>query len=246
MTRLSKRNRDFIVNGKPYVVKKFQKLQETFPHWSVKTIKRIVASLRSNGYIEVEHFCSGINKTNWYFVTEKAREEFPHSPMWQESSKGQNDTTKGQNDPLEGSNSTYREGQNDPLEGSKEKNLQYNEIKNKDKKENKYVRARAQEVFSNPSSELIEAWDGYVEMRCLMHEPFTSYAVRQIVSRLERLSFGDQSKMVKILNQSVANGWKGVFELPEDKKRTGQPQSVNSSNEMYQEGLEIMKRSGMI
>ena len=242
-TLANQKNGKFIVDGIAYVKVTYPELEKIFCHWGVCTIKRAIYSLQSSGYIEIHHFGSGIDKTNWYRATDKAVELLHMDSVLNESTSYQSDTSIV-------SNRHHPSYQNDTSIVSKTQNLQSNkkETKERVKKDTRaHVRAKASEVFANPSPELTEAWDAFVDMRCQMREPFTAYAVRQNVANLERLSQGDQAKMAAILNQSVANGWKGVFPLPEDKARARQRQSrpqQPSAEDIYDEVQDILNNGG--
>ena len=58
----------------------------------------------------------------------------------------------------------------------------------------------------------------YVDMRKRIKAPMTDKAVKLAMNKLERLSQGDNDKAIKILEQSIINSWKGLFELKEEKK----------------------------
>lgn len=58
----------------------------------------------------------------------------------------------------------------------------------------------------------------YVDMRKRIKAPMTDKAVKLAMNKLERLSQGDNEKAIKILEQSIMNSWKGLFELKEEKK----------------------------
>lgn len=68
-------------------------------------------------------------------------------------------------------------------------------------------------VFPDPDPELIEAWNGYVAMRKKIKASLTDRATQLALNNLVKLSGGDRAKAIKILDQSVMNGWKGLFEL---------------------------------
>ena len=110
------------------------------------------------------------------------------------------------------------------------------------------ARAKLAPPFDDPPPELVEAWEGFIEMRKAKRNTPTEKAVKLLASKLEKLAPGNDLMKADILNQSTERGWQGVFPLKTDYQRS-QPKSYNaqpSAEEMYQEGLEIMKRSGMI
>lgn len=70
-----------------------------------------------------------------------------------------------------------------------------------------------------PTDDLLnQAFADYVEMRKQIKSPMTERAVQLAMNNLEKLSGGDNDKAIRILNQSIMNSWKGLFELKEDKQ----------------------------
>lgn len=63
--------------------------------------------------------------------------------------------------------------------------------------------------FSLPSDINLETWEAYIEMRKSIKHPMTEYAKQLIITKLS--SIGQDKN--KVLNQSIENGWKGVFPL---------------------------------
>lgn len=57
-----------------------------------------------------------------------------------------------------------------------------------------------------------EAWDGFIEMRKKAKSPFTGRALNLAISELEKLRAQGQDPGA-VLNQSVMNGWKGLFPI---------------------------------
>lgn len=97
------------------------------------------------------------------------------------------------------------------------KNLHiYKETKKGRNKENK---ADFSSIYEDAPVELHEAMKAFEEMRLSMRgTPFTENAFRLIMNKVNKLSGGDIGKSIEILNQSVMNSWKGVFELKQEKK----------------------------
>lgn len=82
---------------------------------------------------------------------------------------------------------------------------------------NKEIYKESWKYFDSP--ELEEAFNDYVEMRKKLKAPMTEKAIKLAIDKLFKLSNGDEHLMVEIINQSVMNSWKGLFEL---KGATGQ------------------------
>jgi len=60
---------------------------------------------------------------------------------------------------------------------------------------------------------LRDAMERFKDHRERLHTPMTDYAVSRMLARLGKLSGGSETKKIAILNQSIEQGWKGVFAL---------------------------------
>ncbi|MDU2156544.1 phage replication initiation protein [Clostridium sp.] len=67
----------------------------------------------------------------------------------------------------------------------------------------------------------------FIKMRKAIKSPMTSNALKLMLSRLDKLSNCDNGKKFKILEQSIMNSWKSIYEL---KNENGQ-KKVQYSNE---------------
>lgn len=61
-----------------------------------------------------------------------------------------------------------------------------------------------------------EAFDAYVEMRKKMRRPLTASAKPLVLRALEALAPGRPDAQRAILEQSILNGWAGVFPLKKE------------------------------
>lgn len=82
---------------------------------------------------------------------------------------------------------------------------------------------------------LNDAFTAYVENRKALRSPMTDRAVSLAIKHLQELSGGDDGKAIAILNQSVENGWKGLFEL----KSNGPHGKPNKFNEFEQRNYDF-------
>ena len=64
-----------------------------------------------------------------------------------------------------------------------------------------------------PDSPLKEALLGYRESRRNLQAPMTDRAEQLALEMLESLAPGDTKTQIAIVNQSVLNGWRGLFQL---------------------------------
>lgn len=68
---------------------------------------------------------------------------------------------------------------------------------------------------------LREALKDYKDMRLKMSKGFSTNAMKLILNKLSKLSSDDDTK-IAIVNQSIENTWKGLFELKNKPKTSGQ------------------------
>ena len=70
------------------------------------------------------------------------------------------------------------------------------------------------------NAELIEALEGFVEMRKKIKAPLTEHAFSLLLKKLDGMGNTDEEKAA-IVNQSVMNSWKGLFPLKQEVRRSG-------------------------
>ena len=86
------------------------------------------------------------------------------------------------------------------------------------------------------NAELLEALEGFVEMRKKIKAPLTEHALSLLLKKLDGLGHSDAEK-VEIVNQSVMNNWKGLFPLKQEVRQhgTGRNDSRAALEERYQD-----------
>lgn len=89
------------------------------------------------------------------------------------------------------------------------------------------------------NAELIEALEGFVEMRKKVKAPLTEHALSLLLKKLDGLGHSDAEK-VEIVNQSVMNNWKGFFALKQEVRQhgTGRNDSREALEARYQDFAE--------
>ena len=65
--------------------------------------------------------------------------------------------------------------------------------------------------------DLVKAIDKFVEFRKGIKKPMTDYAIELMVKKLYEFTKGNICDSVDILEQSIMNGWQGIFPLKENK-----------------------------
>ncbi len=91
-------------------------------------------------------------------------------------------------------------------------------------KESKVKKSKANEIFNKTALQC--AIDDFREFRKKIKKPMTDRAVELLTENLNKLAPDDETK-IKILNQSIVNGWQGVFEL---KQKDGEQRYESKSN----------------
>jgi predicted phage replisome organizer len=86
--------------------------------------------------------------------------------------------------------------------------------KNKNKKEN---------IYTDMPDELISALKDFEDMRKRIKSPLSDRAKQMLLTKLDKLAGDDTEKKIAILEQSIFNSWKGVFEI--DDRRSDQKRS---------------------
>lgn len=226
--------------GRRWVYNTYAEWVMQFPFWSESQVKRIFTSLRNLGVIEVKQIrASQHDRTNYYTVN------FDHELL-----KGSKDAEQtkasvrtGETVPSMGANSPDRTGQNRPFDEDETvpsmstnssdlsetttkttteitAEITKQRISDPPKKPKRLTPAqkRDQEVMAaKPSHVDDETWEMFIEHRKEIKAPMTSRAAQMLANRLLNHSSVDA---VRAIEQSVENGWKGVF--PE--RQQAQPQ----------------------
>lgn len=86
-------------------------------------------------------------------------------------------------------------------------------------------------ALNSLSGEVLEAFRGYMDYRKSIGAAMTDRAVQLAVNKLNELAPGNPSVQVAIINQSVLNGWKGLFALKDVEQKS--PQKGSTSNTFH-------------
>lgn len=73
---------------------------------------------------------------------------------------------------------------------------------------------------------IMKDWTEYIKVRKDIKKPMSDRAITLMMNKLESLSH-DKHEQVQILNQSIMQGWTGLYALKDDGKSRGQPRNVN-------------------
>lgn len=92
----------------------------------------------------------------------------------------------------------------------------------------KVSKGKVSTVYYPNDEKLNEVFLQYIEHRKAIKHPLkTDYAINLAMKNLEKLSNGDNDTAIEILNQSIMNGWQGLFELKNQKPKK---QTTNSND----------------
>ena len=81
----------------------------------------------------------------------------------------------------------------------------------------KSVETILDEIGFGCSDELTKSVESFAEFRKGIKKPMTDYAVELMVKKLYEMTKGDIWMSIEILEQSIMNGWQGIFPLKENK-----------------------------
>ena len=70
-------------------------------------------------------------------------------------------------------------------------------------------------VYYPNDEKLNKAFEDFLIHRKQIKKPMSDRAITLAINKLEELSEGDNDKAIEIINQSILNGWQGIFELKE-------------------------------
>ena len=86
----------------------------------------------------------------------------------------------------------------------------------------KKSKATVQDVLEMIPEGLRETAEAFVEHRKKLKAPMTGHALELAIKKAKKLANDDLDTTIAIMEQSIENGWKGIFELKEESpKKTG-------------------------
>ena len=65
----------------------------------------------------------------------------------------------------------------------------------------------------------LEAWKDFRKHRTKLKKPMSDYTEQLDLKKLVNLSGGNEEKAIRIIRQSIDNGWRGLFELKNEPKQ---------------------------
>lgn len=99
--------------------------------------------------------------------------------------------------------------------------------------ENQNVKDRKHDQIKySDDPELDEAIHEFIKFRKGVKKPMSDRAITLMINKLESLSH-DKHEQVQILNQSIMQGWTGLYALKDDDKSRGQSRSVHNNQQPF-------------
>lgn len=83
-------------------------------------------------------------------------------------------------------------------------------VKNRKKSENE---EKIKDILALAPSDMVPALEDFIEYRSTIKAPMTARALELLLKELNELSGESVENSIAIINQSIKNGWKGVFPL---------------------------------
>ena len=203
--------------------------KKQFPFWSEKTIYRILRELEVNGYVKTGNYNqSAYDRTKWYALTEKSA-KLLKSTIGQEYKNSQDNATE----------TTLTDC---PNEITQSDNAHLDRLSKSTLYKNKHKERPTNKHSANCSPELAEALAAFAEHRKKLKKPMTDRAKELLLSKLSKMASTEQEQ-IAILNQSIVNGWQGVFALGGERK---QKQAKQSAADMADDVIRMMNERGML
>lgn len=194
-----------------------------FPYFTSKTIQRELQKLEYEGYIKTGCYNNkSTNRTKWYTLTNKGYALI-------DKEKDNLSDSIGQKCPMDWSK----------MSNGLDKNG-FSSINSNKTYSNKHSNKGEHVLSSSP--ELAEALNAFAEHRKKLKKPMTDYAKKLLLKKLQKLSTSEGGQ-IAILNQSIANGWQGVFPLGGDR---GQRNQRQSAADMASDVIRMMDERGML
>ena len=212
-------------DGEYWTYNSYKAFSDIFPYLSEKQIKAAIKKLKDAELIKIGDYNDDrFVRPLWYTLTETGKLLVDYT-----------------NDKMTGTKGTYGQVQKGLTDKHKEdssynSNIYNNNIytdinitdikEKKEKKENCETKKTNFDVIIEDyttNAELRTAIYEFIKMRKAIKSPMTDRALKQILNKLDTLASSDSEK-VKVLDQSIMNSWRGVFQLREDKQKKAKEQ----------------------
>ena len=144
----------------------------------------------------------------------------------------QNEAISEKNHSISGKNHSISE--KNPLKEKKEKESKVNNIYSaksaNTKKTVKKSECKNKDVVYYQDDELDKTFKDYISFRKEIKAPMTDRGIELAKSKLNKLSENNTSKAIEIINQSIMNSYKGLFEVKASNSEYRQYKQLQSNN----------------
>lgn len=182
-----------------------------FPYMTARQISYALDKLIEAGLIETGNYNnSAYDRTLWYAITDKGKSILQNCQMETQKMLNQNDENVK---PI-----PYKKTDKKPYKKTDIKEIALNWLSNK---KDLFISEEEKESF-------ISSVTAFAEMREEIKKKLTARALDLILEKVYKLAGGNLNTASDILNQSVMNGWQGVFPL---KKESGAVAPVKVAQE---------------
>ena len=186
------------INGRYWMYDTMVNMQKFLNFYNERTIKRSIDKLVEGGYLLRDELGKDkYNHTKWYALADKGAMYADLNNV----KKGKFGTDKmsksrtGKNVSAD----TDKMSQSTIIQRNTNKGIQQSNTTN--------------DPFCTGSPALDDALHGFEEMRKKLRKPLTDRAKKLTLGKLEKLAPGNEEMQIAILDQSIENGWQGVYPL---------------------------------
>lgn len=173
-------------------------LVDFFPYWSRDQIKRIIKKCYDAGYLLKSNFNKlSYDRTTWFSLSDIAHDHYGLN-LGRNSLRHQAKSPEPLDEIAQ------------PIPDNKPDNKPY--IKDKNNAQNKNRSAAVVSSFVLPDWLPQELWEEFKQHRKDLKNPMTELAQKKSINALDKMR-RDGQDIVKVIEASIANGWKGLFEI---------------------------------
>lgn len=199
------------------------------PYLSEKKIRNALNHLKDEGVILTGNYNkSPYDRTAWYAFTEKGISIMPKGQMKVDERANQSHQ-KGEPIPYI---RKYKNQLTEDIYIDPEPVTQCNVTVTQQNK-NKSI----EDIYSDLPEELQEALKDFEEMRKKMKAPMTDKARELLLNKLEKLSGGDTSEKVRLLENAIEHSWKSVYPIKENEYGQNLRGNVGRRNDSQRQGI---------
>lgn len=239
--------------GYYWTVNSYQDFVNRFPCFSVGKIKRLLAQLKTAGFIEARHYRNydPRNRSLWYRTTQKTAEHYTSLAEAANQRNGDEfDTFQGHKSDLTCASvkSDQCMSQNRPMHRTK---THFPSILTNSTNIRAHTKkgANAPDISSGhcptafmavEDEQLRSALQAFAAERNLHRKPISNQAATLLLMKLEKLAPQDINAQLEIINHSIINGWADFFPLPQSRntnKEKAADGHVSPTRNLYEETL---------